>query len=184
MAFEVLSTGLCNDSIKKHVYPHCTQSDSIWLAQFDFPSKDDDQNYYNVLTVEDMRTISLNASLSRAANTMGMHSRGSGWTPLNEYYKLPDDTTITDSLARVDFQIAGVDSLILNEAALEFAFEGVRYYDLMRFALREPNPGQFLMEKIIQRRGEDNRDAVRSEIKTDLNNPQNWYLSWKGRIGY
>ena len=183
MAFEVLSTGLCNDSIKKHVYPHCTQSDSIWLAQFDFPSKDDAQNYYNVLTVEDMRTWSLDLPLSRAANTMGMHSRGSGWTPLNEYYKLPDDTTITDSLARVDFQIAGVDSLILNEAALEFAFEGVRFYDLMRFAMRSSNPGAFMAKHVYGRRGELNRGTVEAEIQKSLLNPSNWYLSWDGKIG-
>jgi len=177
MAFQILSQGLNSEVIEDEVYPYYSQSDSLWISQLDFP-----RARYGLFTVEHLVANRFTGTI----NTMGMHSRGSGWTPLNEFYQFPDSVEQDGVNVAVPLaeQQAYVRDLLLTEDALEFAFEGVRYYDLMRFALREPNPGQFLMEKIIQRRGEDNRDAVRSEIKTDLNNPQNWYLSWKGRIGY
>jgi hypothetical protein len=177
MAFQILSQGLNSEVIEDEVYPYYSQSDSLWISQLDFP-----RARYGLFTVEHLVANRFTGTI----NTMGMHSRGSGWTPMNEFYQFPDSVEQDGVNVAVPLaeQQAYVRDLLLTEDALEFAFEGVRYYDLMRFALREPNPGQFLMEKIIQRRGEDNRDAVRSEIKTDLNNPQNWYLSWKGRIGY
>ena len=114
---------------------------------------------------------------------MGIHSRGSGWTPFNEYYQLPEDTLLTESQL-MPIQQEFVDSLLLNEDALEFAFEGMRYYDIMRFALRSSNPGQFLANQIWNRRGKQNRDAIRSELKKDLTQQQNWYLNWKDKIGF
>ena len=72
-----------------------------------------------------------------------------------------------------------VDSLILNEEALELCFEGYRYYDLMRFAMRADNPGKFLSEAVNRRGGKDTNAGI------DLTNRQNWYLRWgNGKIGY
>jgi len=59
----------------------------------------------------------------------------------------------------------------------------VRYYDLMRFAMREPNPGLFLMSQICNRKGEANADVMRSELKKDLTVTSNWYLQWNGKLG-
>ena len=84
----------------------------------------------------------------------------------------------------LDYQQAYVDSLLLNEEALEFAFEGTRFYDIMRFALRQSNPGAFMAEHIYARRGEANRPEVQAEIKNSLTDQRNWYLRWKGKIGY
>jgi hypothetical protein len=78
---------------------------------------------------------------------------------------------------------AFVDSLLLNENGLELAFEGTRFYDIMRFALRQPNPGQFLANKVYARRGKDNSETMRGVIKKDLTDQRNWYLQWKGQIG-
>ena len=102
---------------------------------------------------------------------------------MNEYYQLPVDEEKTEEEQKADLQ-AYVDSLILNEGALEFAFEGTRFYDLMRFALRSDNPGQFMADKVYGRRGKANVDAVRAEIKNDVSNPRNWYLQWNGKIGF
>ena len=77
-----------------------------------------------------------------------------------------------------------VDSLIINESALEFAFEGTRYYDIMRYAMRQPNPGATMENFILARRGEENRDAMRSEIKKSLLQTSNWYLDWNGYLGF
>ena len=173
MAFQILSQGLNNTVIAEEVYPYCSQSDSLFVSQFDFPA-----TRYGIFTVDHLVANSVTGNI----NTMGIHSRGSGWTPMNEYYQLPVDTTKTEAEQKADLQ-AYVNGLILDEGALEFAFEGTRFYDLMRFALRSDNPGQFMADKVYGRRGKANSDVVRAEIKKDISNPRNWYLQWNGKIG-
>ena len=175
MAFQVLSQGLNEEVIAEEVYPYCSESDSLYASQFNFP-----KSRYEIFTADHLVGIS---NVTGAVNTMGMHSRGSGWTPMNEYYQLPIDEEKTEEEQKADLQ-AYVDSLILNEGALEFAFEGTRFYDLMRFAYRSSNPGQFMAEKVYGRRGKENSASVRSEIKSDISDPRNWYLRWNGKIGF
>lgn len=174
MAFRILSQGLNNDSIKTQVYPYYSQSDSVFISQFDFPT-----SRYGIFTVENL----VNNRTTGTINTLGIHSRGSGWTPMNEYYQLPVDTTKTEAEQTPRFQTY-VDSLILNEGALELAFEGTRYYDLMRYAMRQSDPGQTLATYVYARRGRDNSDAMRAVIRKDLTDRRNWYLQWNGKIGY
>ena len=194
-AFQILSTGLNNEIKDEYVYPYCEENDSIWLSQLDF-----DNERYQVLTLEEYASDRFN----RAPNTVGIHTHGSGWTPLNEYYQLPG-TVITDgdeptgdgdgdgdgdgnsdepvviqkdtpekTKELQDF----VDKLLLDENALELAFEGTRFYDIMRFAFRQPNPEEFLAEKVAVRNG-----VVDETLKNRLKNRNNWYLQWKGQIG-
>ena len=172
-AFQILSQGLNNDVIAQEVYPYCSPSDSIWISQLDFPA-----TRYGIFTVEELASGRSNTS----HNTLGIHSHGSGWTPLNEYYCLPVDSMKTEEEQFPVFQTY-VDSLLLNECGLELAFEGTRYYDIMRFAMRQPNPGQFLQRQVCSRRGKENIEAVRGEIGKDLSDPRNWYLKWNGQIG-
>jgi len=183
MAFQILSNGLNNTVVSENVIPFCSQSDSVYVSQFDFPD-----TRYGIFTVENLVTNQTTGLI----NTIGIHTRGSGWTPLNEYYQLPEpaypeECTLADSMALqqalVPAQQAFVDSLIINEGALELAFEGTRYYDLMRYALRQSNPGQTMAKYIYARRGAAQRDAMRGEIQKDLTNPNNWYLQWDGKIG-
>ena len=106
---------------------------------------------------------------------------------MNEYYQFPDFIQINDSVFEpidIDRQQAYVDSLLLNEEALEFAFEGTRFYDLMRFAMRQDNPGAFLAKAVYARRGEEKSSEVQAEVKANLADQRNWYLRWKGKIGY
>ena len=192
-AFSILSTGLNNEIYETDVYPYCSESDSTWISQLDFPVR-----LYGIITAQDI--TSTTGSSAENLNTMGIHSRGSGWTPYNEFYRIPEAEPIPvldeegnpiegafiiqkDTPELIEKQKAVVDSLLLNENGLEMAFEGTRFYDIMRFALRQPNPGQFLAEKVYGRRGKANSDAMRGEIKKDLTDQRSWYLKWNGQIG-
>ena len=190
MAFDILSTGLNDDVMEETVYPYCSQSDSLWASQIYFPS-----SRYEIFTSEQMISGRSNG------NTMGIHSRGSGWTPKNQYYRLPeaeieaeDDelsdeeeeekVIVKDTPELIKKQQAFVDSLILNENVLEMCFEGTRFYDLMRYAYRQDNPGKTMAQYIYGRRGDLERNTLRGEIKKDLSDQKNWFLSWKGKIGF
>ena len=188
-AFSILSTGLNNEIYQTSVYPYCSESDSIWISQLDFP-----ETRYGIVTAQ---YITSSSGGTGVYNTMGIHSRGSGCTPYNEFYRLPEAEPIPvvdeegnpieglfiiekDSPDLVEKQQAFVDSLLLNENGLEMAFEGPRFYDIMRFAMRQSNPEKFLAEKVAARRGKNNIDEA---LKSRLMDKRNWYLSWKGQIG-
>lgn len=158
-AFKILEQGVNNSVIKKDVLSaYRTVKDSLFINQFVFP----DGQY--VVDENDKEWCQ-----------MGIHSRGSGNAHANDGYKLPSYTT-PDSVAK---QQEYVDSLILDEGALEFAFEGQRFYDLMRMALRRNDTG-FLADRVYARKGNGTKDA---DIKKDLTNKNNWYLNWNGKIG-
>lgn len=89
---------------------------------------------------------------------------------------LPEsETEINYTLSKADV-INAVEDLLCDEYALEFAFEGTRYYDLMRLA-RHKNAdlhyganfgGIWLKDKLKDK-----------NPKKDLSNIDNWYLPFK-----
>ena len=180
MAYLILSKGLSNKVIKEEAMPYYMtddRADSLFLAQFNF-----DDGIYEVATVFDFA-----GSGSGRANQLGVHSRGAGYTPMNTNYVLPNDTIEPDPQKRAQLvaeQQVVVDSLLLNEEALELAFEGTRYYDLMRFAFRQDNPAAFMAHHITARRGEELRQEVQAELKTNFTDRSTWFLKWNGKIGY
>lgn len=165
-AFKILSSGVNNKVIEEEVIPHYS-ADSTWLRKFDFPN---------------LKYVLRTTNGLSSENTIGIHSHGCGWTEYNEFYTLPDDSTITDSIARRDYQIDKVEDLIMDEEALEFAFEGHRFYDLMRVALRRNDPS-YLANKVYERRGKNNVEEVKSLIKSNLTDTRTWYLNWNDKIG-
>ena len=164
-AYEILSTGLNNASIQKDVLPYYP-SDSLWIKSFNFPNTE-----YVTNTAENNQ------------NTQGVHSRGSGYSQYNEYYKFPTDTTIQDSLSQQAYQVEKVEDMIMDENALETSFEGYRFYDLMRVALRRNDPS-YLSKRVYNRKGSENYNTMFGTIKSNLNDVSTWYLKWKGQIGY
>lgn len=105
------------------------------------------------------------------SNTQGIHSRGSGDSRANQHYVMPQPAEELASRAdTVAYQQPLVEDLIVNELALEGAFEGYRYYDLMRVALRRNDPA-YLAKPISMRNG--TQDAA---LYNKLLDPTNWYL--------
>ena len=77
------------------------------------------------------------------------------------------DVPVADSLLQIE-------SDLIHEGALENAFEGTRWPDLVRVALRRNDPA-FLADKIyskLLKDGVSNAAAIRTKLMT----PSNWYL--------
>ena len=181
MAFQILKEGLSNEAINDKVI-HYTDSaktlavslaDSAYLAKFDFSDV-----RYGVI---DAMEFARDEVSDRTHNQLGIHSRGSGFAPSDTTYVLPNDTVELDATKRAQLvkeHQAVVDGLILTESALEFAFEGTRYYDIMRYALRQSNP-EATMQKIIGIR----KGVKYPETISPLANRNKWFLNWKGKVG-
>jgi len=102
---------------------------------------------------------------------LGIHSRGSGDSHCNDYYVLPQpEKQLATREDTVQYQIPLVEDMIIEEMALEGFFEGYRYYDLMRVALRRNDP-DYLAGPISRRNGE--QDNVLHALLMDQ---KNWYL--------
>ena len=144
-AMAILKYGLCKENIDNYV-------DSLEQVKAGDLIKFDD----NLFTRE---------------TTIGIHSRGSGDSQCNAYYVLPQpETPLATREDTIAYQIPQVEDLIVNEMALEGAFEGNRFYDLMRVALRRGDPA-YLADPISRRSGK--QDAALRALLMDKNN---WYL--------
>lgn len=107
-------------------------------------------------------------------NTQGIHSRGCGRADLDPAYGLPLPPAELESYNdSVQYQIPLVEDMIMREMTLEKAFEGQRYYDLMRLALRR-NDAAYLAKPIANRTGEEN-----TALLNFLMDKKNWYLPIK-----
>jgi starch-binding outer membrane protein, SusD/RagB family len=81
-----------------------------------------------------------------------------------------DSTFVIKQQANLNDSIVYVEDLIQKELALETAFEGNRFHDLMRIAIRRNNP-DYLAE-IVSEKHPNNKVAIREKLKQ----PENWYL--------
>ena len=145
-AFAVLKYGLYPDMVAKHV-------DSLEQASAGV-------------------RIDFDVNQFTAENTQGIHSRGCGNAECDTLYRLPmpapgEAATRQDT---INYQIPLLEDMIINEMALEGAFEGYRYYDLMRIALRR-DKNEYLADPISMRNG--TQDAA---LRALLMDRKNWYL--------
>ncbi|MBR4898069.1 MAG: RagB/SusD family nutrient uptake outer membrane protein [Prevotella sp.] len=118
--------------------------------------------------------ISFDKTAFTRENTIGIHSLGSGDSQCNNYYVLPQpQSQLATRQDTIDYQIPLVEDMIVNEMALEGAFEGYRFYDLMRVALRRGDPA-YLADPISRRNGQAD-----DQLRTLLMDTNNWYLPLK-----
>ena len=142
-------------------------------------------------------TDSLNYSFAAEdfTNNEGIHSRGSGYSERNAYYALTDtciarymgETHVEDKVETILRPITREDSLnymadlIIDELALELAWEGTRFGDLIRFAKAMGDPD--VLAKRVAGRAFKNDVSYRSaefefdhELYGRMLNEENWYL--------
>jgi len=97
---------------------------------------------------------------------IGIHARGLGQTDRDTtFFIIGYHPTLQDS-------ILYVEDLILQELALETAFEGNRFHDLMRFAIRR-NDNAYLADKVAEKY---TNPATKVAIRTKLRERGNWYV--------
>ncbi|MCM5529837.1 RagB/SusD family protein [Parasegetibacter sp. NRK P23] len=83
----------------------------------------------------------------------------------------------------VSLEVPASDSLVaienglIHETALENAYEGTRWPDLVRVALRRNDPA-YLADKIYDKLQKEGNPAA-AAVRTKLMNPENWYLPFK-----
>jgi len=106
----------------------------------------------------------LNFNDSRFTDNVGIRMRGLG--KMNEdttFFRIPHLNALVDS-------VLYVENKIQEELALETAFEGNRFHDLMRIAIRRNDPS-YLANIIAEKHG-----ANKNAVKAKLLDMTNWYI--------
>ena len=190
MAYAILATGISKEVVDDSVSVYCNDADMAFLNELNTTN-----NYFNTFKTRNGRLGEEGGSATDSYNTVGVHSRGCGYAELDPDYAYP----MVDSLDKDGNRINGytgqsrkdwaylnlaaeqarVDSMIINENALETCFEGKRFYDLIRFAKRYHN-NAWVADPVSKREGKENRDGA---LYNKLMLENNWFLNWKGQIG-
>ena len=147
-AMLILKRGVCTEYIEQYVTAHERQKAGTLL---DF-----------------------NATYFTRERASGIHSNGCGEADADTTYVLPMPAAAMASAEdTIQYQIPLVEDMIMDEAALECSFEGSRFGDLQRIALRRSDPA-YLADRVAMRTGELNT-TLQDKLKT----PANWYLPLK-----
>ena len=105
----------------------------------------------------------VNSSDEPISGSRGVRGRA-GLAPVG----LDIDVTSSDAIEQVG-------ALILNEAALELAFEGNRWEDLVRFSIRSNDP-KILADAVANKFVTAGESGAAATVGQKLLNPENWYL--------
>ena len=119
-----------------------------------------------------------NLSVARGLWYRNRGIRARAWMPRLELpgitYKDPEQRVIADF--NVDMTL--LEDKLIEEAALELAFEGTRWADLVRIARRRNDP-TFLADKIRDKLLAAGNPGAATAAHTKLMQPENWYLPFK-----
>lgn len=146
-AFAVLKYGLCQDNLIKNI-----DGETV-----DMLSPATREKAGDLINFSQYDFTSL--------NTNGIHSCGSGDADADTTYVIPALPTLQDSILFVEEKICA-------EMALQNAFDGTRFYDLMRISMHRDDP-TFLARKVAGRNGAAKFDSI---LFTKLSDEKNWYL--------
>lgn len=146
LAFAVLKYGLGPDIVSD---PNCVDSTEVQPLPV----------YANFNFIDEELYLTRNVDTDRR-RFGGIHERGAGLASRDTMmYILPENASQSEL-------IKYVDEKILHELALETAFEGNRFQDLMRFAIRRNDPS-ILANRV---------GAKNPSVQSKLMDPNNWYL--------
>ncbi len=140
LAFAVLKNGLRASTISSSLLVPNSEKDSILPNYMVFP----DEIFMNNIGIR--------------ARSLGSPERDT------TYFVIPRSITSQDEMMNF------VEDKIIEEAALELAFEGNRFHDLMRVAIRR-NDNSYLADRVAAKH-KQNKEAIR----TKLMDRRNWYL--------
>lgn len=146
LAFETMKSGLNPRTARKPVIYNETYDSTLIVSSKPTPG--------GIITYLDFTD-------NKFTNNVGTKMRGLG--------NLNIDTTFFIIRANVD-TISFVEDELIKEYALETAFEGNRFHDLMRVAIRRNDPA-YLANKVAEKYS-DNKEIIRTKLMT----PANWYL--------
>lgn len=147
-AFCILKYGMCNLNIQKYV------------------NQNEIERAGSLINFED--------DVFTRERVSGTHARGCGDVQCDNNYCVPQPTSALASYEdTVQYQIPLVEQMIIDEMGLEFLYEGKRYYDLMRVALRRNDPA-YLADAIAKRNG-----TMDETLRSKLMDKKNWFLPIK-----
>ena len=146
-------------------------------------------------------SLRYNFAAEEFTNNIGLHSRGSGDSERNAYYALTDTciarylglTEVENKVETILRPITYEDSLnyitdlVIDELALELAWEGTRFGDLIRFA-KAMGDNDVLAKRVAGRAYENDVTYRSNEYQMDadlygkLSNEANWYLPLPGTV--
>ena len=193
LAMAVLKEGVKRDYV---LYQNPVTEDSVYIDNFGNEVVES-----TVISFSD--SLSFDFTDAAFQNNAGIHSHGSGDSERNEYFALDDInvaryfgmTKVEGNVEIIDpaFELTDehymlyVSELILDEMALELAWEGTRFGDLMRVAMAIGDPD--VLAKRVAGRAYKNTVSHRHpefEYDRDVYNRMkvetNWYLPLPGEV--
>lgn len=199
-AFAILKDGLGKEHFPEYKYVEDTTGtvvDSIYDTFDKVCSYIPETEFNKARSVSYLKFTSEFSSMSGlVSNLKGVHSRGCGNIGVNDttYYTYKNmlqekcleaniDTLGLFSDDKLSYRIDAMENLIVDELALETAWEGNRYPDLLRIASHKGTAGVTWFADKIARRG-DNRDpnvdyansAEYQRLFGILSDTKNWFL--------
>jgi hypothetical protein len=137
-------------------------------------------------TDESYALILLNAGFANEKSKPAAYSKWSGNLGIRGRAYLapkvvPDSVSVVSGQDTTRVKLEGearteyIEDLIMGERAMELAFEGHRWFDLVRVANRRGKP-EYLADKVA---GKFTDPILAEQVRSKLMNPANWYLPLK-----
>ena len=91
---------------------------------------------------------------------------------------LNGEPAVEGSAAYIEY----VEDLIIEERSMELAFEGKRWFDLVRIAERRTGTPNYIADKVTAKFSAPEQSAMKEMVRTKLLIPANWYLPFSNEL--